>query len=71
VADVLYLDLPIDHCRRPGLAKRLDQPGHPRMPGNQLRFQFAIDLEIQPRRPSLPRTQRVKLSTRSEQKRNQ
>jgi hypothetical protein len=27
----LQLDLPVDHRRCPGLAKRLDQPGHPGM----------------------------------------
>jgi hypothetical protein len=31
------------------------------MPGNQPRFQFAIDLEIQSRRHLLARTRRVKL----------
>jgi hypothetical protein len=52
----LQLNLPVDHRCRPGLAERLDQPGHPCMPGNQPRLQFAIDLEIQPRRhsPSRP-----------------
>src|SRR3984893_505660 len=50
----LQLDLPVDHRRRPGLAERLDHPGPPCMPGNQPRLQFAIDLEIQPRRHSLP-----------------
>jgi hypothetical protein len=28
----LQLDLPVDHCCRPGLAERLDQPGHPACP---------------------------------------
>src|SRR5207253_3391119 len=41
-------DLPVDHRRRSGLAKRLDQPGHPRMPGEQTLFQLDIDLKIQP-----------------------
>jgi hypothetical protein len=50
----LQLDLPVDHCRRPGLSERLDQSGHPRMPGDQPRLQLAINLEIQPRCHSLP-----------------
>ena len=55
----LQLDLPVDHCRRPGLTKRLDQSGHSRMPGDQPRLKLAIDLEIQPCRHSLPRTRPV------------
>src|ERR1700745_4129061 len=38
----LQLNLPVDHRWRPG------------MPGNHPALQFAIDLEIQPRRHSLP-----------------
>src|SRR5580704_6556238 len=50
----LQLDLPVDHCRRPGLTKRLDQSGHSRMPGDQPRLKLAIDLEIQPCCHSIP-----------------
>src|SRR5271166_5114741 len=51
---VLQLDLPVDHRRGPGLAKRLDQSGNPRMPGDQPGFQLNVDLEIQPIRHSRP-----------------
>src|SRR5215831_6601569 len=67
----LQLDLSVDHRCRPGLAKRLDQPGHPGMPGDQPCLQLAIDLEIQPRRLYLPRTPWLKFTTRREQKKNQ
>src|SRR6202011_2022393 len=50
----LQLDLPVDHRRGPGLAKRLDQSGNPRMPGDQPGFQCTVDLEIQPIRHSRP-----------------
>src|SRR5271166_3689131 len=50
----LQLDLPVDHRRGPGLAKRLDQSGNPRMPGDQPGFQLNVDLEIQPIRHSRP-----------------
>ena len=68
----LQPDLPVDHRRRPGLTKRLDQSGNPRMPGDQPGFQLDINLEIQALRHSpVPRTQRVRLTTPAEQKQKQ
>ena len=48
-------DLASNHCRRAGLAKRLDQPGHPGVAGNQSPIQFDIDLKNQPIRHFSPR----------------
>ncbi len=67
----LQLDLAVDHRRRPGLTKRLDQSGNPRMPRDQPGFQLDIDREIQPLHHPLPRTAPVKLTIPPEQKRNQ
>ena len=50
----LQPDLPLDYRRRPGLAKRLDQSGNPRMPGDQPGFELNINLKIQPIRHSPP-----------------
>jgi len=62
----------LHYRRRLGLTKRLDQSGNSRMPRDQPRFQLNIDLKIQPIGHScFPRTPRVKLTTRSEQKQNQ
>lgn len=44
-----------NHCRRAGLAKRLDQSGHPGVAGNQSPIQFDIDLKNQPIRHFSPR----------------
>jgi hypothetical protein len=41
----LQPDLPVNHRRRPGLTKRLDQSGNSRMPRDQPRFQLNSDLK--------------------------
>ena len=44
----------INHRRRAGLTKRLDQTGNPGIPRQQSAFQLRIDLKIQPLRHQLP-----------------
>jgi len=64
----LQLDLAVDHRRRSGMAKRLDQPGRPGVARDQPRFQLNIDLKIQPIGHLVLRTVRVRLTTSRVQK---
>src|ERR1700749_91515 len=64
----LQLNLPVDHRCRPGLAEHLDQPGTPACPViNPVSSSLSISKSSRAAILS-PRTRRVKLTTRREQR---